>query len=558
MPGRARHQGPSGVAGTAQSHGMDCQETWEALYCPPVVTGMGAPESKIPRPGGACLRRPGARKRDTHEQTTGGTGWRINKSKGSDAGSRSALIVPSKAGNRGHRDPLEGSGASCSQTHWWETMEETPSSANTYTKQQWIAKQARKHPDRVFTSLHHLIDIDWMREAYRLTRKDGAAGIDGVRAADYEKALESNLEDLLNRIKSGRYFAPPVRRHDIPKPDGTKRTLGIPTFEDKVAQRATVMLLEPIYEQDFLSCSYGFRPGRSCHDALDALRTGIMERHLRWVIDADISKCFSSIAHCRLREVLDLRIRDGVVRRMIDKWLKAGMLHEGHLKRTDTGTPEGGVISPLISNIFLHMVLDRWFEDAVKPRLKGRSQLVRYADDLVATFECERDARRAMAVLGKRLGRFGLTLHETKTRFVDFRAPRGKGPNLNVNFDFLGFTHTWGTSRKGFKVVRQVTAKARFARAVKSMRVWCKANRHRPLNEQHAHLARVIRGHCAYYGLTGNGKRLLWFHWQVKCSWRKALSRRSRAGPLSWACMDEVLKRHPLPAAKVMRSIYAP
>ena len=435
-------------------------------------------------------------------------------------------------------------------------MEETLSSANTYTKQQWIAEQAKKHPDRVFTSLHHLIDMAWVREAYARTRKDGAAGIDGVTAADYETELEVHLEDLLNRIKSGRYVSPPVRRHDIPKPDGTKRPLGIPTFEDKVAQRVILMLLEPIYEQDFLPCSHGFRPGRSCHDALAALRAGIMEKRQLWVIDADISKCFDSIPHNRLREVLDLRIRDGVVRRMIDKWLKAGILEEGNLKRTDTGTPQGGVVSPMISNIFLHTVLDRWYEDEVQPRLWGSSQLVRYADDLVMTFEHDRDARRVLAVLSKRLGRYGLTLNETKTRYVDFRPPRGEGRDRHANFDFLGFTHTWGTSRKGNKVVRQVTAKARFARAVKSAHEWCKANRHRSLAEQHAHLARVIRGHCAYYGLTGNSKRLKCFRWQVERSWRKALSRRSRDGKLSWARMDAVFRQFPLPPARVMRSIY--
>ena len=225
-------------------------------------------------------------------------------------------------------------------------MEETLSSTNTYTKQQWIAEQAREHPERVFTSLHHLIDGEWMREAYRRTRKDGARGIDGVSAADYEKDLEVNLDDLLSRMKSGRYFAPPVRRHYIPKADGTKRPLGIPTFEDKVAQRAILMLLEPIYETDFLTCSYGFRPGRSAHDALAALRTGIIEQRQRWVIDADISRYFDSISHTHLRSFLDLRIKDGVVRRMIDKWLKAGVLEEGTVHRPVTGTPQGGVMTP--------------------------------------------------------------------------------------------------------------------------------------------------------------------------------------------------------------------
>ena len=287
-------------------------------------------------------------------------------------------------------------------------MEETLSSTTTSTKQQWIAEQARTHPEWVFTTLHHLVDDEWMREAYHRTRKDGASGIDGVTAEDYEKALDLNLEDLMNRIKSGSYFAPPVRRHYVPKADGMKRPLGIPTFEDKVAQRAILMLLEPIYEQDFMPCSYGFRPGRSAHDALAALRTGVMEEGHRWVIDADVSKYFDTIVHRHLRDFLDLQIKDGVVRRMIDKWLRAGVLEENTLRRSDTGTPQGGVISPLISNVFLHHVLDDWFERTVKQRLRGRCQLVRYADDCVIAFEDRRDGERVLDVLGKRLVATGL------------------------------------------------------------------------------------------------------------------------------------------------------
>jgi RNA-directed DNA polymerase len=318
-----------------------------------------------------------------------------------------------------------------------------------YTKQQWIAEQAREHPDRVFTSLHHLIDREWMLEAYRRTRKDGAAGIDGETAADYETQLEANLESLLVRIKSGRYHAPAVRRHYIPKADGSKRPLGIPTFEDKVAQRAILMLVEPLYEQDFLPCSYGFRRGRSAHHALRALRTGIMEQGHRWVIDADISKYFDSIDHRHLRSFLDLRIRDGVIRRMIDKWLKAGVLEEGTLRKTEAGTPQGGVISPLLANLFLHHVLDVWFEQVAKPRLRGHCQLVRYADDFVMSFEDHLSGRRMLAVLGQRLARFGLTLHASKTRYVDFRfkRPQGQHPaTAGTSFTFLGFTHVWGRS----------------------------------------------------------------------------------------------------------------
>ena len=397
-----------------------------------------------------------------------------------------------------------------------------------------------------------------MHEAYRRTRKDGAVGIDGVTAADYETELEANLVSLLNRIKAGSYYAPPVRRHYIPKADGRKRPLGIPTLEDKVAQRAILMLLESIYEADFLPCSYGFRPGRSAHDALDALRTGVMEQGHRWVIDADVSEYFDSIDHGHLRSFLDLRIKDGVVRRMIDKWLTAGVLEESTLKRSDTGAPQGGVLSPMLSNIFLHYVLDEWFERVAKPRLRGSCRLVRFADDFVMTFEDDHSGKRMLAVLGKRLGRYGLVLHVTKTRYVDFRPQRRKEHVADATFDFLGFTHLWGRSRRGKSVVRRITAKSRFARAVRAVHGWCKRNRHLPIKQQQEHLSRVLRGHCGYYGLTGNSKRLDGFRRQVVRSWRKWLLRRRRAGRLNWDRMNELLKRYPLPPAKVMRSIYAP
>ncbi len=409
----------------------------------------------------------------------------------------------------------------------------------------------------MFTSLHHLIDGEWVREAYRRTRKDGATGIDGVTAADYEKDLEANLDDLLERIKSGRYYAPSVRRSYIPKADGTKRPLGIPTLEDKVAQRAILMLLEPIYETDFLPSSYGFRPGRSAHDALNAVRKGIIEQRQRWVIDADLKAYFDSIPHAHLRTFLDLRIKDGVVRRMIDKWLKAGVLEEGTVHKPVAGTPQGGVISPMLSNIFLHHVLDEWFEKVAKPRLHGRCQLVRFADDFVIALEDRHDGKRLLDVLGKRLGRYGLTLHETKTRYVDFRRRRPYGRHWMASattFDFLGFTHVWGRSMQGKDVVRQITAKGRFARALKSVHQWCKRYRHLPVKAQQDYLARVIRGHCAYYGLTGNGKRLEWFRYQCVRIWRKWLARRSRLRRLNWDRMNVLLKRYPLPYVTFTRS----
>ena len=431
------------------------------------------------------------------------------------------------------------------------------SSTNTSTKRQWIAEQAREHPERVFTTLHRFIDLEWMQEAYRLTRKDGAAGIDGVTAADYEKDLEANLLDLLGRIKSGSYFAPPVRRHHIPKADGTTRPLGIPTFEDKVAQRAIVMLLEPVYEADFLPCSYGFRPGRSAHDALHAVREGVMAGK-RWVIDADISKYFDTIPHKHLREFLDLRIKDGVVRKMVNKWLRAGALEKGVLQRTGKGTPQGGVISPLIANAFLHYVLDQWFDEMVRPRLRGRSLLVRYADDAVMLFENDRDGQRVLAVLGKRLERYGLRLHPDKTRYLDFRPNRPRGRGKGAAFDFLGFTHYWVRTRKGSSVVRQTTAKSRFARALRAVNDWCRRHRHDAVPKQWAHLASVLRGHGNYYGLRGNSARLSSFRYQVTHIWRKWLSRRSHKARLNWDRMRELLRRYPLPRLRIRPATTAP
>ena len=429
------------------------------------------------------------------------------------------------------------------------------SPANLSTKRRWIAELARRRPGEVLTLLHHVIDLDWMLEAYRTTRKDGATGIDGVTAADYEANLEVNLVDLLERIKSGRYKAPPVRRSYIPKADGSQRPLGIPTFEDKVAQRAIVMVLEAVYEQDFLSCSYGFRPQRSAHDALRELHGVITRQGQYWVLDVDIRKYFDSIPHQALRAILDQRVTDGVIRRMIDKWLKAGVLENGLLHLATEGTPQGGVISPMLSNIYLHHVLDEWFESEVKPRMAGSCTLVRFADDFVMTFKNHHDARRVLDVLGKRLERYGLTLHADKTRFIDFRPERQGGTHPDCKgppFDFLGFTHTWAKSRKGKNVVRQRTAKSRLARALRAVGDWCRTNRHQPIPWQHARLSAKLTGHYAYYGITGNMQQLQRYSVETTRLWRKWLERRTRSKRLPWERFGAVLARHPLPAPRIV------
>lgn len=427
------------------------------------------------------------------------------------------------------------------------------------TRLQSIAKLAREAPDMVLLTLAHHIDIDFLKEAYRRTRKDGAAGVDGQTAEAYAENLEDNLQSLLDRFKSGLYRAPPVRRVHIPKGDGKKtRPLGIPTFEDKVLQRAVTMVLEAVYEQDFESCSHGFRPARSAHGALKVLWKGLMEIGGGWVLDADIEKFFDRLDHQHLRGFLDQRVRDGVIRRVIGKWLKAGVLEEGQYHRSSEGTPQGGVISPLLANIYLHEALDKWFMREVRPRLKGQAELLRYADDFVIVFEREDDARRVMAVLPKRLARFGLTLHPDKTRLLDFRRPRsdgGGGPSQRArSFDFLGFTHHWGRSRRGAWVVRQKTAKSRLKRAVVTMAQWCRRHRHWPVSLQRAILARKLQGHYAYYGLTGNFRALQLFRRQVILTWRKWLARRSQRG-MPWSRFWRLLARYPLPGAQVVHSV---
>jgi group II intron reverse transcriptase/maturase len=344
-----------------------------------------------------------------------------------------------------------------------------------------------------FTSLAHHIDLRWLYTAYLRTRKDGAVGVDGQTAEDYAANLRGNLESLLERAKSGTYRAPPVRRVHIPKGDSSTETrpIGIPTFEDKVLQRAVVMVLEALYEQDFLPCSYGFRPGRSAHQALAGLWQQTMGMGGGWVVEVDIRKFFDTLDHAQLRELLQRRVRDGVLLRLIGKWLQAGVLEDGMYSVPSTGSPQGGVISPLLANVYLHYVLDVWFEEEVKPRLKGRAFLIRYADDFVIGFACEGDARRVLDVLPKRFGKYGLTIHPEKTRLVAFRPPVGpdrEGPGTAAQsgtFDLLGFTHYWGQSRKGNWVVKRQTAPSRFRRALRKVAQWFRLNRHTPVAEQH-------------------------------------------------------------------------
>lgn len=423
------------------------------------------------------------------------------------------------------------------------------------TKLQRIAKMAEEHPTRSFTNLAHYIDLEFLREAYRLTRKDGAPGIDGVTGREYESDLETNLQSLLDRFKSGRYRAPDVRRVHIPKGKGKTRPLGIPTFEDKVLQRAVAMILGAIYEQDFLSCSYGFRPGRSAHQALATVRSELMDMHGGWVVEADIQDCFGGFDHEWMRKILDRRIRDGVLIRTIGKWLNAGIMEAGERTKPTRGTPQGGVISPLLANIFLHDVLDAWFHRHALPLVGGRAALVRYADDFVILCERKDDAERFLRGIYPRFEKFGLTLHPEKTKLVPFKRPPRGGPNDTESWGLLGFTHYWSKSRKGNWAIFQKTMSSRLSRSLTAVGEWCRRNRHLPVAVQHQILSRKLRGHCAYYGITGNYESLARFRRGMMVVWRRGLRRRSNAaGRKNWDWWTRFFERYPLPPVRVVHS----
>ena len=428
-----------------------------------------------------------------------------------------------------------------------------------FTKRRRIALLAADNPQMAFTSLNHYVDLEWLYYAFYQTRKDGAPGVDGQTWHDYEANLEENLRSLLNRAKSGTYRAPPVRRTYIPKGGSTTETrpIGIPTIEDKVLQRAVMTILESIYQWEFYDCSYGYRRGCSAHDALDALWQQSRKIGVQWILEVDIRKFFDTLDHGHLREFLQLRVRDGVLLRLIGKWLKAGVLEDGLVSYPDAGSPQGGVISPILANAYLHYVLDHWFHEEVSPRLKGKAFLIRFADDFVIGFTGEHDAHRVMDVVPKRFAKYGLTIHPVKTRLVRFGRPkrghvsRAERPGT---FDFLGFTHYWGLSLKGNWVIKRKTASSRFARAVTAVSLWCQRNRHHPVDEQHAALCQKLRGHYGYYGITGNSQQLGNFRTVVAQTWYKWLNRRNHKH-MTWARFSRLLKRYPLPPAVAVHSV---
>ena len=435
-------------------------------------------------------------------------------------------------------------------------MGETLSSQPVSTRLQRIAEQAKARPEMVFTTLAHLIDVELLREAYQRTRKDSSPGVDGVRAKEYAVSLEANLRNLHERLRKQQYYAPPVKRIYLEKEDGSKRPIGMPVFEGKIAERAVVMLLEAVYEQDFYDCSYGFRPGRSPHQALTKLRNQCAWGNIKVVVDADVSGCFDNIPKGQLLAVIRQRVNDGGILRLIGKWLNAGVLDGEELFYPEKGTPQGGVVSPMLANIYLHEVLDVWFEREVRPRMKGQCFLIRFADDFVISCELESDACRIMAVLPKRFGRYGLTIHPTKTKLVKFSRPKlhddGTG---NGTFDFLGFTHYWTRGRKGTWVVKRKTAAKRLRRAGKRVWQWCQYHRHEPMQEQCKTLSLKLRGHYQYYGIRSNYAYLYAYYQQVQRAWRSWLARRGGTKRMTRRRFDELLVVFPLPPPRIVDQI---
>ena len=423
------------------------------------------------------------------------------------------------------------------------------------TKQKRIAEIAKEHKGESLKSLAHYIDLKWLYVAYKRTRRDGSPGIDGFTAEEYGKDLEGNLGRLLAEFKSGKYKAPAVKRIFIPKGNSNeKRALGLPTFEDKILQRAVLMILEPVFEEYFYSFSHGFRPNHSAHLALDEFWLRSHKMKGGWLIDLDIRKYFDTIDHKLLKEMVLDRVCDGVITRILGKWLKAGVFEDGNVKRSKVGTPQGGVISPLLSNLFLHVVLDEWFVETVKPRLKEDAFMVRYADDALLMFKNKEDAFKVYSVIHKRFQKFGLELHPEKTRIIDFRNPV-KGKKKQETCNFLGFTHFWKKSYKsGQFIVAKTTSKERYTRSLQAVNLWCNKHRHWKIIDQWMYLKRMLLGHYGYYGVIGNMRKISSFRYFVIRIWFKWLKRRSRLRDLNWERFNKMLLRYQLSLPRIIHT----
>ena len=415
-----------------------------------------------------------------------------------------------------------------------------------------VNEAAQKARQLRFTNLLHHVNVAALERAFRRQRRSASPGVDRMTVKEYEQDLESNLRRLHERIHGGRYWPKPVRRTYIPKADGGKRPLGIPVLEDKIVQGAVAEVLSAIYEVDFVDFSYGFRPKRSPHLALRALNRNIKVGKVSWVLDVDIRSFFDTVDHGWLLRMVAHRIADRRILRLIERWLKAGVLESGSWRAVETGTPQGSGISPLLANVFLHYIFDLWFEQWCRRHARGEMVATRYADDLVLGFQYEDEAREMLVNLKERLAKFGLALNETKTRLIQFgrfaaQNREERGQRRPETFDFLGLTHYCGKLRSGKFTVKRKTQRKRMTAKLKAMRVEMKRRMHSPMQAQHQWLSQVLRGHYGYYGVISNLPAISAFYREVRAFWYTALCRRRQRSGMTWARFERLLTIFPLP-----------
>ena len=431
----------------------------------------------------------------------------------------------------------------------------------TWAKLSLISGHARRERRFRFTSLAHLLNAEYLRDCYRSLNRNKAVGIDNVSWWEYGRGLENNLEGLVKRLKSGKYEPIPARRVYIPKSETEKRPLGISALENKILERGITGILESIYEQDFLECSYGFRPGRNCHQALKRLDELMMQHPTNHIVEADIKGFFDNVDHDRLMEFMRIRIADTVLLALIGKFLKAGYIDSGLLVTPDAGTPQGSIMSPILANIFLHYVLDEWFETTVKRHAKGFCELIRYADDFVCAVQYEEDAERIERALKSRFEKYGLEIHPTKSRrmtFGRFEKENAIRQNRKANtFDFLGFTHFCATSRNGNFMLGRKTSRKKFTAKIKEMNEWLKEVRNQVnTKEWWETLAAKLNGHFQYYGISGNHAGIACYYNLTVRTVHKWLNRRSQKKTMNWVKFKEYLGHYPLPKPHIAHDFY--
>lgn len=484
----------------------------------------------------------------------------MSKPMTNDCGKSDKSIVPEKQPNKSGvdaplaeavegRDLTKGNSLkqNTCQTQSWESVPKALEA---------IRKAAKRDKKMRFTALfHHVYNVDTLREAFLALKQNAAPGVDGATWESYEENLDQNLTDLSNRLRRGAYQAKPVRRVFIPKPDGSKRPLGVPSIEDKIVQKAMVQVLNAIYEAEFLGFSYGFRPGKSPHNALDALYVGFMKRKVNWVLDADIRDFFNAIDHGWMIKFIEHRIADKRILRMIQKWLRAGVLEDGALTRSEIGTPQGGNLSPLLANIYLHYVFDLWTHQWRNRYANSDVIVVRYADDFIVAFHLLKDAKRFQSELKQRLRKFGLVLHPNKTRLIEFGrfvydARRRRGDGKPETFSFLGFTHMCGTRKDGVFTVIRRTEKKRMQAKLRSIRTELRKRMHMPIRDVGRWLRSVVTGHFNYYGVPTNAPMLYTFRHAVTRHWFKTLQRRSQRSRITWQKMSQLIAVY-LPPARL-------